>query len=268
MDDFLVDAADIAENPFKSHPNLSYKRVDLTDFELFRPELDSFKPDVVFNCAAYTDVDGCEKNKDLARLLNVSLVGNLLNTGTAKVIQFSTDYVFNGESGPYAEDDDTDPVGYYGRTKLESERLVASSGRDFLIIRTNVLFGYGKNIRHNFITWLIRSLKEKKKLRIVTDQFNNPIHADNLAAAAIEVGMGETGGILHIAGASYLSRYEMAIKTAGHFGLDPGLIEPVTTAELGQAAGRPLKGGLKIDLAMSILKTELLTFEPDGLDCR
>ncbi len=262
---FVVEALDIAQNPFESQPNLSYKKSDLTDFESVKPGIDEFSPDIIFNCAAYTDVDGCEKNRQLAHDLNVGVVKRLLTTSFGRIVQFSTDYVFNGESGPYSETDPVDPVGYYGATKLESERLIRESSRAYLIVRTNVLFGTGPNIRPNFITWLIEKLKAGEKLKIVTDQFNNPIHAANLADAAIEGGAGDVRGLLHLGGASYLSRYEIAMKTAEHFGLDASLIQPIMTSDLGQTAKRPLRGGLKIDLARSKLKTRLLGFD-EALD--
>jgi len=261
IEGFTVEAVDIAQNPFDNHPNLAYRRLDLTVFDSAKPIIRDFSPDLIFNCAAFTDVDSCERNKKLARSLNVGLVENLLKTEYGKFVQFSTDYVFNGKNGPYAETDKTDPVGYYGVTKLESEKILRLSRRPCLIFRTNVIFGTGKNIRPNFITWLMEKFESGERMRIVTDQYNNPIHAANLADAAIEGGAGKLEGILHVGGASYLSRYEIAIKTAEHFGFDAGLIEPIATTDLGQAARRPLRGGLKIDLAKSKLKTGLLTFE-------
>lgn len=257
----VVEAIDIAESPFESHPNIGYEKLDLLDFESARPLFEEFNPDIIFNCAAYTDVDGCETNKTLAYELNVGLVERLMTIPFGRIVQFSTDYVFDGEGGPYSETDETSPVGYYGQSKLESESIIRASGRDHLVIRTNVLFGRGKNIRPNFITWLIDMFRKKKKLRIVVDQFNNPTYAANLAEAAIEAGESAIDGILHVGGDSYLSRYEIAIKTAGHFGFDKGLVTPITTEELGQTAKRPLRGGLRIDLAKSRLKTKLLTFD-------
>lgn len=258
---FTVEAIDIADNPFDFHLNLIYRKSDLTDFDSAKTLIDGFQPDIIFNCAAYTDVDGCEKNRKTAYDLNVGVAKYLRAISFGKIVQFSTDYVFNGENGPYAETDSTDPVGYYGETKLESERLIRESPRSYLIIRTNVLFGRGRNIRPNFITWLVDKLKAGERLKIVTDQFNNPVLAGNLADAAIEAATGNIEGILHIGGASYLSRYDIAVKTARHFGSDAGLIAPITTAELGQTAKRPLRGGLKIDLARAILKTKLLTLD-------
>jgi len=258
---YKIDAIDIAENPFQLNPNLTYHRTGLTEPDAMNPLFAKDPPEIIFNCAAYTDVDGCEKHKDMALELNVGIVMKLLNFQFGKIVQFSTDYVFNGQSGPYSEDDDVDPIGYYGETKLESERILLSSGAKCLIVRTNVLFGNGKNIRPNFITWLIEKLGAGDKLRIVTDQFNNPIHADNLAETSIEAAESDVLGILNLGGSSYLSRYDMAVKTADYIGADTGLIEPIATSDLGQTARRPLRGGLKIDKALKLLKTKLLSFD-------
>jgi len=101
--DFKVLALDIAENPFDRHPNIDFKSIDLTDFDSAKTTIDGFGPDIIFNCAAYTDVDGCEENKALALSLNVGVVETILRTEFGKLVQFSTDYVFDGKSGPYSE---------------------------------------------------------------------------------------------------------------------------------------------------------------------
>lgn len=261
---YKVVAVDIAPNIFEKHQNLIFINCDLTDSGAPAKVLSENKPDIIYNCAAYTDVDGCEKNRELAYKLNVKLVENLLDTGAERLIQYSTDYVFNGERGPYDEKDETEPIGYYGETKLQSERLIFDSDGDHLIVRTNVLFGSGTNVRPNFITWLIDNLNNGRQLKIVTDQYNNPIHADNLAETSIEAEEKGITGIIHLGGDSYLSRFEIAVKTAEHFGFDKNLISPVTTPELGQTARRPMRGGLKIDLAKNLLKKRLLGFE-EGL---
>jgi len=257
---YKVVAVDIAANIFEKHENLIFINSDLTESGALTKVLSDTKPDIIYNCAAYTDVDGCEKNRDMAYKLNVKLVEDLLDAGAERLIQYSTDYVFNGERGPYEEHDKTDPIGYYGETKLQSEKIVLTSNQNHLVIRTNVLFGTGINTRPNFITWLIENLKQGKQLKIVTDQYNNPIHAANLAGTSIETE--ETGltGILHLAGGSYLSRFEIAVKTAEFFKFNKKLILPVKTSELGQTARRPMQGGLKIDLAKRLLKSRLLSF--------
>jgi dTDP-4-dehydrorhamnose reductase len=258
---YRVVGVDIAPDVFEKHENLTYINRDLSDSNSLAETQSEFNPDIIYNCAAYTDVDGCENNRDKAYELNVRLVGNLLGGGTKRIIHYSTDYVFDGRQGPYSENDPTHAMGFYGETKLRSEQIIAESQGNHLIIRTNVIFGNGINIRQNFITWLIERLKQGDEVKIATDQYNNPIHADNLAGASIEAEDTGLNGILHLAGDSYLSRYETAVKTAEFFSFDKRLILPVNTSELGQTAGRPMRGGLKIDLAKRLLKSRLLTFD-------
>ncbi|MCD6162471.1 MAG: SDR family oxidoreductase [candidate division Zixibacteria bacterium] len=258
-------AIDLAANPFENSGRLSYHQLDLTGFSSVRAIIYDFKPDYIFNCAAYNNVDDCEVNYKLADDLNTGIVENLLSCSFNKLIHFSSDYIFSGQNGPYSELAIPDPINYYGYTKLQSEKILQASKKNYLVIRTNVLYGDGINLRHNFITWLIDSLRTDKEINVVTDQFNNPTHAGNLAGAAIEAAKMDYFKVLNIAGADYLSRYDIAIKTAEHFKLDANLIKPIKTAMLGQIAERPHKGGFNIDKAKKILKTRLIGL-PEGLE--
>jgi dTDP-4-dehydrorhamnose reductase len=252
---------DIAADTFELFDNINYLKADLTQFETIRPRLIEFDADMIFNCAALSDVDACETEKKLADKLNFELVNRLLGTPFKKFIHYSSDYVFDGETGPYAEDDPVNPINYYGATKMHSERILQNSGVNYLIIRTNVLYGHARNVRMNFIDWVYQSLKNGDSIKIVDDQYNNPTLASNLAEASIEAALADTTGILHIAGADYLSRYEIAVKVARHFGFPVDLIKKTTTVAINQKAKRPNRAGLKIDKARSLLKTKLL-----GLD--
>ncbi len=259
--DFSILSIDKAVNPFKNRANIRFIQADITEFDSLKSTIEDFKPDLIFNCASYNDVDGAEENKRLTDDINVHLVENLLALSPKKIIHFSSDYVFNGLHGPYSEEDTALPINYYGQTKYRSEKILQESGENYLIVRSNVLYGTGKDIRLNFVTWLIGSLRKNKRVRIVTDQFGNPTYAGNLAEAAIEAARMGFSGILHIAGKDYLSRYEAALKAAAFFNLDSEMITPITTEKLSQPASRPLRGGLKIDKAGKLLKTGLL-----GLD--
>ncbi len=259
--DFSILSIDKVVNPFKDPPGVRYIQADLREFDSIKPEIEDYKPDYIFNCASYNNVDGAEENRKLAKNINVQLVENLLKLSFKKIIHFSSDYIFDGLHGPYSEEDTPDPINYYGRTKYRSERILKESGKNHLIIRSNVLYGTGLDIRPNFITWLVTSLRRNKKIRIVTDQFGNPTYAGNLAQAAIEAAGKELTGILHVAGDDYLSRHETALKAAAFFDLDSKLITPIMTEKLSQPAGRPLRGGLKTDKAKRLLETRLL-----GLD--
>jgi dTDP-4-dehydrorhamnose reductase len=251
---------DLSEESFLKPSNFSYQKKDITKKEELKLLFEDFQPNVVINSAAYTDVDGCEINKELAWAVNVEGVRNLVQlcpANKSKLVHFSTDYVFDGGKGPYSEDDPTHPKSFYGETKLESEKIVISSGVDFLIIRTNVLYGTGINVKKNFFLWLYEKLSLNHKIRVVTDQFNNPTLADNLSSATKELTERKASRIFHIAGNTYLSRYDFAMKVAQVFKFDEKNIIPAKTVELKQKAFRPLKGGLKIDKAKAFLKSRL-----------
>ena len=262
--DHQTTGIDLQIESFIPEENFTYQNLSIFQTENLAGFIYTLNPEVVINTAAYTDVDNCEDNKELAWETNVEGVKNLADLCrimNAKLIQLSTDYIFDGEEGPYSEDDTPNPVGYYGLTKLESEKEIFERKIDFLIVRTNVLYGKGENLRPNFVLWLIQKLSSKEKVRIVTDQYNNPTLADNLADAIKEAIEKNISGILNIAGSEYLSRYDFALKVAKKFNFDKNLISPALTSELKQKAPRPHRGGLKIDKAKKLLKTELLDVE-------
>ncbi len=270
--DFLVShkvlACDLHPQSFVSQLDLYYESLDITSGEKVLSLVLLHRPGIIINAAAYTDVDGCEIHKKHAWIVNVGAVENLAGVcrkHKIKLIHLSTDYVFDGENGPYSEEDHPRPVSFYGETKLESERVIEQSGIDFLIIRTNVLYGSGKNVKENFLLWLLEKLSGGEKIKIVTDQFNNPTLADNLSSCILE--MTEKGliGIYHIGGAEYLSRYDFAVKVADKFNMDQSLISPTQTEFLEQKAPRPHWGGLKIEKARKVLRTKLLNVD-EGLE--
>ncbi|MCK4223904.1 MAG: dTDP-4-dehydrorhamnose reductase [candidate division Zixibacteria bacterium] len=263
-----VIATDLHPQNFVSFPNFSYEKLDLTDRRAFEFHVRFYNPKVVINAAAYTDVDGCEINKDQAWAVNVGGVKNLVKVcqeHKIRLIHLSTDYIFEGEKGPYSEDDPPHPVSFYGETKLEGENVIRQSGVDFLIVRTNVLYGFGKKVKKNFLLWLIEKLSAGEKIKIVIDQFNNPTLADNLSLCVLEMVRKNLSGVFHIGGAEYLSRYDFALKVAGSFNFNKAGISPTKTESLKQKAKRPFRGGLKTEKAQRILKTKLLNVE-ESLD--
>ncbi len=265
---YQVIGCDLHPQSFISLPNIFYQSLDLT----YRTRVESLvrlhDPQVIINAAAYTDVDGCEIHKKDAWIINVGVVENLAGVcreRKIKLIQLSTDYIFDGENGPYSEDAPPHPVSFYGETKLESEKVIKQSSIDYLIVRTNVLYGAGKNVRKNFLLWLLEKLKSGEKIKIVTDQFNNPTLADNLSLCIWEMVDLNLSGIFHLAGAEYLSRYDFALKAANKFNFDRSLVSPTQTELLEQKAPRPHWGGLKTEKAQKILRTRLLNVE-EGLE--
>jgi dTDP-4-dehydrorhamnose reductase len=256
-----VIATDLQPDSLVPLPNLSYETLDITDRRALDFHVRFYEPSAIINSAAYTDVDGCETHRAQAWATNVGGVKNLIRAckkHNSKVVHLSTDYIFDGENGPYSEDDPPNPVSFYGETKLESEKVIKRSGIEFLVVRTNVLYGFGKKVKGNFLIWLLEKLSAGEKLEIVTDQLNNPTLADNLSACILEMTEKNLSGVFHIGGAEYLSRYDFALKVAKVFGFKEAEITPIKTDSLEQKAKRPSRGGLKIQKAQAILKTKLL----------
>ena len=221
------------------------------------------KPDIILNFAALTSVDYCERNPTLANEVNVVGLENLLTNFKKTIIHISSDYVFDGNNGPYSENDPTNPLNIYGMSKLKSEQLLSSSSENSLIIRANVIYDYFNKSSASFLNWVIDSLKNKKEINVVNDQVNNPTWASSMAVVidrAIEL---ELTGILHWGDRELLNRYEFANKIADSFKLNKSLIKPISTIDLKQDALRPLKCGLKTDYAQKVLKLE----PPSIKDC-
>ena len=232
---------------FSYFDGIEYTQLDIRDKSAVKALIMNFFPDTVINTAAYTNVDGCETNKKLAWEINVEGVKNLAlySQGIdAHIIHLSTDYVFDGKNGPYSEEDKPNPISYYGRTKLASENVLKASGARFTVVRTNVLFGPAKFGRPDFVKWVVSSLREKKQIKIVTDQFGNPTYLDDLTNGIAAIETLDAEGLYNIGGRDFLTRFEFTEEIADFFDLDKSLIIPITTAELNQAARRPLKSGL------------------------
>lgn len=223
-----------------------YDVLDITDRDRVAEAVDRAAPDVLLNCAAITDVDLCEREPALCDRVNRDAVGHLAATGIP-LVHISTDYVFDGEAGPYAEDAPVAPLSHYGRAKLESETLALAGNPRSLVARTMTLWGRGKGMKTSFVEFVRTSLEQKKEIRIVTDQWGNPTFAEDLALALWALLAGGRSGIYHVAGSEWNSRFDWAQAIARFYGLDASLIMPCLTADLKQTARRPLKSGLRID---------------------
>jgi dTDP-4-dehydrorhamnose reductase len=233
--------------------------VDITQKERTLEAIVDSAPSVVVHSAAETNVDRCETERDLARRINVGGTANIADACVkvgAKLVFLSTDYVFDGNKGNYAETDEPNPISFYGLTKLEAERIVASTSSGSLIVRTSVLYGWHPT-KLNFATWILKGLRERQALRIVNDHINSPTLADNLADAIHKAIERNSHGILHIAGNERISRFGFALRIAKHFGLDVSLLVPVEMKDLGWIARRPRDSSLQIEKAEKQLGIEL-----------
>lgn len=225
----------------------SYIRLDITKKDDVKKLASEFLPDLMINCAAFTNVDLCESERELSWKINVDAVKNLIIAARihgSKIIHFSTDYVFDGRNGPYSEEDTPNPISFYGREKLASENALKTSDIPYVIIRTLVLYGTGVNVKPNFALWLIDSLKNGMPVNVVTDQISNVTMIEDLALGALKISDRGCTGIYNIAGSDILSRFDFAMNLCEVFGFDKKLVRPILTKDLNQPAPRPLKSGL------------------------
>jgi dTDP-4-dehydrorhamnose reductase len=257
-----------AESATSAQLGLNYQFLDIRDFSQAMKLAETFKPDWIINAAAYTNVDGCERDGALSYAVNVTGPQNLARLAeqfSAGLIHFGSDYIFDGKNGPYGENDEYNPISAYGRQKLEAEYAVMAETDRFIIVRTNVLFGKGPLETASFVRWVADSLRQGKTIRVVDDQYNNPTYSNDLAVVTKMLMRAELWGILNYGGADYLNRYEFAKLIAEVFGLSPKHILPIPTTELKQLAPRPLRAGLRNDKILKALPvpqrtlTEILT---------
>ena len=223
-----------------------YTQLDITQKGDVKSLVSSFQPSVIINAAAATNVDWCETHREAAWKINVVGVENLVEAARkvgAKLIHLSTDYVFDGKSGPYAEDAKPNPISYYGKGKLASENAVRTGGITHAIVRTIVLYGNGIQIKNNFPLWVISSLRAGQRIRCVDDQISNPTHVSDLAGAIVKIFELERTGLYHVCGRETINRYDFALKVAQVFGLDGSLVDRIKTSDLAQPAPRPMVTG-------------------------
>jgi dTDP-4-dehydrorhamnose reductase len=239
--------------PFAGHPRIRAWQADLGEADQMAQALREARPAVVIHPAAQADVDACERDHAMAYAVNVEGAANLARASAAvgaHFIHVSTDYVFDGSEanpGPYVETAQTNPLSYYGETKLEAERQVSAicAGRVGLAIcRTALVYGVNPAGRTNFIVGMINELRAGRTTRAVNDQQNTPTAAANLAEMLVAAAQRRATGIFHTAGGELVTRYALAQAVADYFGLDSSLIITLRSAELGQLARRPLLSGL------------------------
>ena len=229
--------------------------LDITELNQVRETITLFQPDVIVHLAAMTDVDGCERDPEMAFDVNVRGTENLLDNFNGRFIYISTDYVFDGSDGPYTEKDEVNPISVYGRTKLYAEDLVQQSNTNWVILRSNVVFSFQERTKASFMDWVVDSLQNRQLITVVDDQWNNPTWTVDLARIISRIIDHEIQGLYHYGGRDLLSRFAFAEMIAETFKLDRTLIEPIDTASLNQLAKRPLRSGLcpeKIEIDLNV----------------
>lgn len=264
--DYTVLATAKDDNPRFSDVACEYTQMDVTDPERVRATFQEHDPDVVVNCAAMSDVAACADDRNQAWAVNARAVKRLAkrcDEVNARLIQISTDFVFDGTDGPYDESDRPNPVNYYGRTKLGGENALRDVGLSkWTIVRTVLLYGSANALsRSNVVLWIIDELSKGNSIHVVNDQWRTPTYVGDLAAGIEKIIDQGKDGIYHISGRELVTVYELAEQVAEVFGFSPDPIEPVSSDFFDDAVERPPKTGFLI------LKAETeLGYDPHSLE--
>lgn len=242
--------------------------LDLADGQAVRRLLADIKPDVIIHTAALTNPDACERDRGLAFRVNVKGTEHLVRFAEkihARLIFISTDIVYDGLRGNYAEEDPPNPLNYYAETKLKGEELVAEGCEDFAILRPSLMYGWGNGINRSFTDWMWGSLTEGKEIGLFTDQHRTPL----LVHQALEVIRGamedpRVKGLFHAGGGERINPYEFGLKFCEAFGLPQGLLKPIEMEGFNYLARRPKDCSLNSSKIAALLGVRLLSIE-EGL---
>ena len=230
-------------------------KMDLKNREMISSILTEKKPDIVIHLGAMTGVDLCEKEKTSASEINTKateIIAKECSKLNSFLVYVSTDYVFDGNLGMYKEDDITNPLGYYGESKLEGEKVVQNFSTNWCIARTSTPFGLHPT-KKSFPMWVIENLQKQKQIDILIDQFTSPTYIPNLSRMLIEISERRITGIIHAAGASKISRYQMASMISDKLNLDGALLKQISINKMKWVARRPKDSSLDVSRASSIL---------------
>lgn len=252
----------------KSYHTADCKILDITDKQNVCKILNQFRPNVLINCSAFSNVDGCEADKKKAYNINVEGVRNLISHSDkdALIIQISSDYIFDGNDGPYSEDDPAYPINYYGKTKLEAENILRGSRRKFIIFRPNVIYSDNLHVKSNFFSWVYRSLISDKRIYVVNDQISNPTYLNDFVEIIFKSILLNSEGIFNYGCDGCISRYDFAKLIAKIFGFNENLIIPVETDYLRKKiktyiANRPQNSSLNTNKIQNQLDINTISTE-------
>ncbi len=262
--DIQVIATARGENRLPFTEGYDYQSMDITSREQVHNVVENVKPNVIIHTAAMTNVDQCESEKDACWSQNVSSVEYLIEACSkinCFLLHVSTDFIFDGKSGPYKEDAEANPISFYGWSKYAAEKQVTNSNIRWGIARTVLVYGIAHDMsRTNIILWVKKSLEDGKNIKVVTDQWRTPTLAEDLAKGCALIAEQEAEGIFNISGKDFLTPYEMAIMTADYFKLDKSLISQADSTTFSQPAKRPARTGFDLSKSQQVLGYEPVSF--------
>jgi dTDP-4-dehydrorhamnose reductase len=262
--DFLATSS--GANRYSVCPIHQYKTLDITDEQNIQEVLESYQPTHVIHTAAMTNVDQCELHPEACDLVNrqaVFMLAKYCQKHHIHLQLLSTDFVFDGQAGPYVETDVPNPLSVYARSKVEAEKILQQTeALSYSIVRTIIVYGQGEQLsRSNLILWAKEALLKGSPLQIVNDQFRAPTWADDLAWACVRICELDQTGVFHIAGPETLSIYQIVERVAAYYQLSMLQVSKLSSSTLKQPAKRPPYTGFILDKARAVLGYEPLTLE-------
>ena len=255
-------------NRYPVKAGYEYAEMDILNQQQVEEVINKYQPDAIIHTAAMTNVDTAEADRELCYQLNVVAVQNLLSLCEEKNIQLihlSTDFVFDGEEGPYKEDDPVNPVSYYGESKVLAEEIIKKSTVNWVVIRTILVYGITNDMsRSNIVLWAKSALEKRLPINVVNDQWRMPTLAEDLAEACLLTVEKQAKGIFNVSGKDYMSIADLVRKVADYWALDQSIISEVSSVGLNQTARRPMRTGFVLDKAINDLDYRPHSFE-EGL---
>lgn len=226
-----------------SSPDVSYRKLDVLNYEEHREIFESFKPDVVIHAASIGSPDFAEQNKEVTWSINVTGTSNIVDLCRkfhSRLIFISSNGIYDGDHAPYDEAAKAIPVNYYGQTKLEGEILAKTLDANCTVVRPILMYGWNNSFeRGNIVTMIIDKLKNGRQMNVYDDVFSNPLYSIHCAEAIWKIIRENRQGAYNIAGADRLSVYGLALKVAEAFGLDRELVKPVRQGFFNELVKRP-----------------------------
>ncbi len=242
-----------------------YEEMNISDKASVASVIEKYSPDVIINSAAMTNVDECETNKsgcDEANVTAVKILASVCEANDIHVIQLSTDFIFDGENGPYDEEAKADPLSYYGWSKLRAEENIKTCTCKWTIIRTVLVIGITEGMsRSNIVLWAKGALGKGQSINVVNDQFRSPTLAEDLADGCMLAAMQGAQGVYNISGKDFMSVLVLVQRVAKFYNLDESLIKPSTSEKLNQPAKRPPITGFILTKAINELGYKPHSFE-------
>lgn len=239
-------------------------KLDITNFEKISEVLQEIKPTTIIHLASMTDVEQCEKYPQMAYKINADATEYLARESAkinAFILYVSTDYVFDGKQGLRKENEKTNPLGIYGKSKLEGEKKIQNFAPRSCIARISTPFGLHKK-KKSFPLWVLENLKQNNEVNILIDQFTSPTYVPNLSQMLIELATKQISGLFHVAGATRISRYELANMIAEKKNLNKKLLKPITMNKMTLwTAKRPLDSSLNVVQISKLINTKPMAIE-------